>query len=272
MGVIVYVSDVFQILTDSAVVIFQLIIMENRKNTFSGLLALHSGDKPSTSSKKSAQSNKKVNSPIKSSVTSPQKSKSKKLQSKEDTITFKSSCPDSNVKSFKNDGPVEMALSRKAPPPLWKSRKPQNTNRRVARDPRFDDLSGHLDVAAWSQNYKFIDDMRKKEKSALKKALSENDNAEERKAIKLELQRINNQEREKLNMMEQRRLKKDEKDNMISALKEGKTPYMKKKSDQKLEVLAGKFQRLKKENRLDKYLERKEKKQRAKELFKNMDE
>ncbi|KAF2366415.1 rRNA biogenesis protein RRP36 [Trinorchestia longiramus] len=167
----------------------------------------------------------------------------------------------------KHAGPVEMSLTRRVPPPLWKLHKKAPSGR-VVRDPRFDDVSGKLDMAAFSKNYQFLAEMRDKERVTLKKALSRAANPQDRLRAKLAIQRIDNQEREKNKFLEERRRKKIEKEALISSLKEGRRPYVKKKSEQKLEVLCEKFQALKKEKRLDKYLERKEKKKRAKELFK----
>lgn len=172
-------------------------------------------------------------------------------------------------KSKKNDAPTAMPLMRKAAPPLWKKKLAENKNQagRIVRDPRFDDLSGSLNTDIFRKNYRFLEVMKAKERQELKSKAKNAKNAGDRNRIKQALQIIDSQAREREKIETVRKVKKKQREDAIEALKQGKKPYTKKKSDIRLELYAKHFQQLKQENRLDKYLERKEKKIKAKELF-----
>lgn len=171
--------------------------------------------------------------------------------------------------SVDKDAPVAMSLQRNKAPPLWKKSirdfKPVS---RTVRDPRFDDLSGTLDDTAWSKNYAFLKEIRETELKTLRKELDNTRDQKNRHRIKLAIQKIQNQDREKKKMDRQKEVKQAARQQIIDALKQGKKPYIKKNSVSRLEALAEKFHALKKEHRLDKYMQKREKKMRAQELFK----
>ncbi|KAA0200652.1 hypothetical protein HAZT_HAZT003065 [Hyalella azteca] len=252
--------------------------MDKKRKSLASLLSLHSktsAASPESSAELVASQNSPVSDPVSSSIAAANISlgqvsdslNKQKLGKPRDKVSAEECDIGLKKGKKKHCGPIEMSLTRRAPPPLWKQHR-KTSKERVIRDPRFDDMSGHLDISAFSKNYQFLAEMRQKERATLQQALSQAENPVERRKIKIAIQRIDNQEREKQKIMEERSIKKQEKDAMISALKEGRRPILKKKSDHKLEVLVKNYQALKKDNKLDKYLERKEKKKRAKELFK----
>lgn len=58
------------------------------------------------------------------------------------------------------------------------------------RDPRFEPMCGTFDKTSFKKDYKFVNDLRKKEKSQLEKQLKETTDPEEKNNIKFVLQRL----------------------------------------------------------------------------------
>ena len=166
-----------------------------------------------------------------------------------------------------SDAPAAMPIQRSRAPPLWMKASKDFKPSRNSRDPRFDDLSGKLDVTAFAKNYSFVETIKEKELVTLAEELETTEDPQERKRIKMTIQRINNKSREKKKIDAAKKVKSAEREQIIESLKQGKKPFIKSKSVLKLEGLAKQFHILKKENRLDKYMEKKEKKIRAKQLF-----
>ena len=175
--------------------------------------------------------------------------------------------PASSSGRGKNAPPTVMPIMRKKALPLGKKiAQTAVPPVRVARDPRFDDLSGRLDAVAWSKNYKFLEGMRNKEKRELIKQRDRTDDPEERKRIQAAIQRIVNQEREKEKQNSIRNRKKEERKAAIDSLNQGFLPTYQRKSELKLDSLLERYQELTNSNTLDKYLKRKEKQIKSKEM------
>ncbi|XP_013782137.1 ribosomal RNA processing protein 36 homolog [Limulus polyphemus] len=154
-------------------------------------------------------------------------------------------------------------VSSKAPVPLF--REVFQVKKKVYRDPRFDDLSGTYHEDIFKTTYSFLSDIKTKEKEELQEMLNEEEDPEKRKQIKFLLKRMENQEKtERLKEVAKQKARQ-QKQEIISQLKEGKKPHFKNKSEKKRLELAERFQKLKKENKLEKYLERKRKKNATKE-------
>ena len=167
----------------------------------------------------------------------------------------------------KNAAPEALPLRRSVAPSLaQKMSKQFNPDRRI-RDPRFDDLSGKLDQSAFDKNYEFVNKLREKERSVLKKELLEAEDPETKEKVKAALQVIDNQDRERKKVAQAVNVKKEQRKAVVVALREGKRPFFRKRSEVRLELMAKHFHALKKEKRVEKYLERKEKQKKAKELF-----
>lgn len=99
----------------------------------------------------------------------------------------------------------------------------------TARDPRFDPLCGNFDDKTFKSNYKFLKDVRKKEKKQLEDELKKCSNPEERKKIKYLIQRIENQVREQEKQETEKNKLSEEKNLIRSKLKRGEKPIFKKK-------------------------------------------
>jgi len=173
------------------------------------------------------------------------------------------------VQSFKRankNRPREVPMMRKAAPRMNFLEPEKKIGKKISRDPRFDDLSGTLNIKSWQKKYGFIVEKRKQEKELLKKELMKEKDPEQKEKLKSIIQRMENQERERAKRERDESVLNIERDQQIENLKEGKKPRFMTKSEKKLLLKAAHFEQLKKENRVDKYMEKKEKGKRAKEI------
>ncbi|EPY76678.1 kelch domain containing 3 isoform 3-like protein [Camelus ferus] len=105
-------------------------------------------------------------------------------------------------------------------------------SKKVARDPRFDDLSGEYNPEVFDKTYKFLNDIRAREKE--------------------EQQEMAQQERK-----QQQELRLALKQERRAQAQQGHRPYFLKKSEQRQLVLAEKFKELKRSKKLESFLSRK---------------
>lgn len=124
-------------------------------------------------------------------------------------------------------------------------------------DPRFDSLYGEFDKRVFERNYKFLDDIKHKEKKKLQKKLKQKRPNEKNDQVKLLLQRMNNQDREKQKMKAQEKIKLEQKQKRLEALKEGKKPQFLKKRESKILQLVEQYEDLKTTGKLNKHIKQK---------------
>lgn len=170
------------------------------------------------------------------------------------------------LKRANKNRPVEVPMMRRAAPRLATLDPGHSTKRMIIRDPRFDDLSGDLNLKSWQENYGFLRETRKKEKELLKKELKTEQDPEKKARMKSIIQRMENQERERARKEKEREVRQQERQEQREALRQGKKPKFMSNKERKLLVKAAHFEDLKKGNKLEKYLERKEKRLKAKEM------
>lgn len=133
----------------------------------------------------------------------------------------------------------------------------ENTVEKPKRiDPRFDSLYGEFDKQIFERNYKFLNDIKEKEKKKLKKKLKQK-GSDEKDRVKLLLQRMENQDREKQKLEAQEKIKSELKKQRIEALKEGKKPQFLKKRESKILQLVGQYEDLKSTGKLNKHIKQK---------------
>ena len=113
--------------------------------------------------------------------------------------------------------------------------------------------------------YKFVDDIKAKELSDLKKELNDEDDPERVKQIKYLIQRIENQNREKKKVENMKQSEKERKKRNRELMKEGKAPEFVSKQEQKNISIVEKYEELKGSNKLDQYMKKKNKKDLAKD-------
>jgi len=138
-------------------------------------------------------------------------------------------------------------------------------NKNEKRDPRFDSMCGEFDEKIHRDAYKFVDDIKAKELSDLKKQLNEEDDPEQIKQIKYLIQRIENQNREKKKVDNIKQSEKERKKRNRELIKEGKTPEFVSKQEKKNMSIVEKYEELKSTNKLDQYMKKKNKKDLAKD-------
>lgn len=124
-------------------------------------------------------------------------------------------------------------------------------------DPRFDSLYGEFDKRVFERNFKFLDEVKEKEKKKLQKKLKQKKPDEKKEQVKLLLQRMENQEREKTKLEAQDKIKLELKHKRLNALKEGKKPQFLKKRESKIMQLVGQFEDLKSNGKLNKHIKQK---------------
>ncbi|XP_075904932.1 ribosomal RNA processing protein 36 homolog [Nelusetta ayraudi] len=157
-----------------------------------------------------------------------------------------------------------MEISAKRPVPVLRqvvtARKP------MFRDPRFDDLSGEYKPEIFEKTYKFIDDIRSREKHLVQKKLKKlKTNGQRREELSFLLKRMENQERAKKNREEQRERELQFKRQQRERANQGAAPFFLKKSDKRKLQLAQKYEELKKSGKLDNFLSKKRKRNAGKD-------
>jgi len=132
------------------------------------------------------------------------------------------------------------------------------------RDPRFDDLSGDFDKTEFEKGYAFLKDIDDEDEKNLKKFVkgsNQEDLVEKAKEKLKQIKRVSREQTKEKKVDEKLRcLKKAE----MAAVKEGKKPFFLKKSEKKKLELAEKFKALKQSGKLEKYMEKKRKRNAAK--------
>ncbi|XP_051710693.1 kelch domain-containing protein 3 isoform X3 [Oryctolagus cuniculus] len=130
-------------------------------------------------------------------------------------------------------------------------------NKKVARDPRFDDLSGEYNPEVFDKTYEFLDGIRAKEKELVRKQLKKHRSGEEREKLQQLLQRMEQQEMAQQERKRQQELRLTLKRERRARAQQGHRPYFLKKSEQRQLALAEKFKELKRSKKLESFLSRK---------------
>ncbi|KAL7631020.1 UNVERIFIED_CONTAM: hypothetical protein RMT77_018694 [Armadillidium vulgare] len=166
-----------------------------------------------------------------------------------------------NFKRANKNRPRELPLQRKPARKMnYIDKEKPLTSNQIIRDPRFDDLSGKLDIIAWKKNFQFLEEERMQEINILKKALKKEKHSEKQSKLKETIQRMENQNRERDKMNQERELKREERKMAISSMKEGRAPRYTSRKEKYLKMKMSQFDQLKSNDKVEKYLKRKEKK------------
>ncbi|XP_060521727.1 ribosomal RNA processing protein 36 homolog isoform X1 [Cylas formicarius] len=170
--------------------------------------------------------------------------------------------PKSLIKRANKNRPREVSSKTKASKLSLALPVPFKKN--IPRDPRFDPLCGSYDKKLFNSNYQFIQNIRQKERHTLQKEYNECVDSEKKRKIKLLIQRLDNQIGEQEKIDRQNHNKSEKKLEIREQLKRGKKPVFKSKSVKKIENLVEKYEELKKNNKLQKHIEKRSKKLSAK--------
>ncbi|XP_052601463.1 ribosomal RNA processing protein 36 homolog isoform X1 [Peromyscus californicus insignis] len=130
-------------------------------------------------------------------------------------------------------------------------------SKKVARDPRFDDLSGEYNPEIFDKTYQFLSDIRAKEKELVRKQLKKHRSGEEHEKLRQLLQRMEQQDVAQQERRQQQELRLALKQERRALAQQGHRPYFLKKSEQRQLALAEKFKELKRSKKLESFLSRK---------------
>ena len=156
--------------------------------------------------------------------------------------------------------PVEMSSKK----PVSVLRDAVQGKRRHVRDPRFDSLAGQYNEAAFKKRYSFLyDEALPKERQEIKDNMKKVKSSRKQEMLKRKLSKITQQlkSEEERRKQEARTKKVKEQHKKVAG---GKKYYL-KKSEQKKQELILKYEELKDSGRLEKYMEKRRKKNAAKD-------
>jgi len=164
---------------------------------------------------------------------------------------------DGNSRKRSKSAPTEMS----AKIPVSRKKIVVPIKKRIARDPRFDTLSGKFNPDLFKKAYSFLDELKEKEIQELKQKIIE----EKDPVMKEKLQRG-------LQILEQRRLQEKRKElhQQIKSqhrkkerelVAKGKNPFFLKRSQVKEYEMVQKYKEMKASGKLDKYLSKKRRRQ-----------
>ncbi|KAF3041582.1 rRNA bioproteinsis protein rrp36 [Didymella heteroderae] len=135
----------------------------------------------------------------------------------------------------------------------------------VFRDPRFENIGGPKpDENTLSKRYAFLNDYKASEIAELKKAIKKSRNGDEKEQMRKQLESMESQMKTQQRKDEQQAVVREHKKKEKELIKEGKTPFYLKKSEQKKLALIDRFQNMKAKQR-DRTIERRRKKVASKE-------
>ncbi|KAM7360028.1 ribosomal RNA processing protein 36 homolog [Cochliomyia hominivorax] len=182
--------------------------------------------------------------------------------------TKKSKTKNSNkdFKRLNKNRPREQSSKRQVPflggEILRIKRKKEENN---IRDPRFDERAGEYDVKKFKENYQFVSEIREKEVQHLKKQLNRITDEEEREDLKKTMQRLINKNVEEKKWHKKQQMLKEEQNEIQKAIADGKQPHYLTKKERKAKELVAQFEELKSKGKLNKHLEKRRKKNVAKD-------
>ncbi|XP_039180442.1 ribosomal RNA processing protein 36 homolog [Crotalus tigris] len=156
-----------------------------------------------------------------------------------------------------------LETSAKLPVPFLRQVVP--VKKKVSRDPRFDDLSGEYKPEVFEKTYSFLNDVRKKEKEVIQKQLKKSQNVEEQNKLQQLLKRMTQQEEAQRKYQKKRENSLAFKRQQRELAKQGKKPFFLKKSEMQKMELAEKYKQLKKSGKLESFLNKKRKRNAAKD-------
>ncbi|KAK7512622.1 uncharacterized protein IWZ02DRAFT_436609 [Phyllosticta citriasiana] len=206
---------------------------------------------------------KKMKGSTNDDVEAPKKSskrEAKKSDSDNGSESSESEEEASSKKRKSKNAPAVMSSKK----PVSRKREVVPTKKRVARDPRFDKMSGPLDEHKVKQKYAFLDQYRDSEMAELKATIKKTKNEEDKEILKRKLLSMESQKKAREAKERQDKVVREHKKGQKDAIKQGKTPYYLKKSEAKKLALVDKFKDMKGKDR-EKLMERRRKKAAGKE-------
>lgn len=157
-----------------------------------------------------------------------------------------------------------MEMSSKKP--VCRLREIIQVPKKAVRDPRFESLSGQVDVERFKKRYNFLyEDNLPVEKEELKKQMRKSNDPEEISELKSRISWIDKQLKSGGMKNTEREILAEHKKKEREAVKQGKKPYYLKKSEIRKRELTEKYKKLKASGKLEAYIEKKRRKNASKD-------
>ncbi|KAH8293701.1 hypothetical protein KR054_003290, partial [Drosophila jambulina] len=169
-----------------------------------------------------------------------------------------------DLKRLNKNRPREMS-SRRQVPFLGAEHRAERKKTAELRDPRFDEKSGTYNAETFKKNYQFVTQIRDREVGQLKKQLDEVEDDQEKHKIKHTMQRLINKNVEDRKWQQKQKQLKKERDNIQKKHNKGELPHYLTKKERRAKELVAQFEQLKNTGKLNKHLEKRRKKNAAKD-------
>ncbi|KAG6005689.1 hypothetical protein E4U21_007753 [Claviceps maximensis] len=170
------------------------------------------------------------------------------------SLHAKSSRPAPAKRSSKH-APQEQTSKR----PVRRLREIIPDTRRKPRDPRFDPLVGNLDETKSRRAYAFLDEYRETEMADLRAQIKKIKNPDEKEVLKRQLMSMESRKKAQKKKDEEQALLAEHRAKEKELVAQGKTPFYLKRSEQKKQLLVGRYEKMSK-GQVDRAIERKRKK------------
>ena len=139
-------------------------------------------------------------------------------------------------------------------------RNPEQIAKKNHRDPRFDDLSGEFDESRFEASYDFLKEMRTDEKQQLNNELKKCKDEQRKVKIVSLINKMNTSEKASALSKQRQDIKVQSRKAAMANVEKGKNPYFMKKKDMRKSELKQKFDKLKQDGQVDKYMAKRRKK------------
>lgn len=153
-----------------------------------------------------------------------------------------------------------MEMSSRKPVPFGQPDVQSKKHAFVARDPRFDDLSGEFNESYFKQSYGFLSDIKLREKQKLLKMLKKTKDAKKSAQLQQLITRMTQQEKAEREREEKHQREQAWKKKERERISQGKRPFFLKKSEKRKVELAEKFRKLEQSGKLEQFIAKKKKK------------
>lgn len=158
--------------------------------------------------------------------------------------------------------PMEMSSKK----PVRRFREVVQVPKKVVCDPRFESLYGNLDVEGFKKRYNFLyENELPSEKEKLKKQMKKTKNPEVKTELKDHIAQIDKELKFAAKKHTENDILASHKQKERDAAKKGKQPYYLKKSEIQKQMLMEKYKELKESGKLEAFIERKRRKNAAKD-------
>ncbi|KAG5978004.1 hypothetical protein E4U55_006428 [Claviceps digitariae] len=159
------------------------------------------------------------------------------------------------VKRSSKHAPQEQTSKR----PVKRLREIIPDQRRKPRDPRFDPLLGKVDETKARRAYAFLDEYRETEMADLRAQIKKAKDPTDKEALKRQLMSMESRKKAQKKKDEEQALLAEHRAKEKELVAQGKTPFYLKRSEQKKQLLVGRYEKMSK-GQVDRAIERKRKK------------